>query len=216
MGTADGNDLQINQEIPMAISRFSTASIGWMAIATGISVILAVILLILMYTVNMSFGKVNDVFNSIIGISSMILAWMLYAEHHSRSPLMSQIALALAMVGAIFTIIGSVLIIFDFTGFLLAGWYSGIGNALIGTWLAAFCYSLLRGGVLPQGLVAFGILAGAFMAIGLLGIPGTFAGIDSMESMPWYLYIALFGWLGAYILYPIWTIWLGRDLLLIK
>jgi hypothetical protein len=146
----------------------------------------------------------------------MILAWMLYAEHRSQSPLMSQIALSLAVVGAIFTIIGSVLIIFDFTGFLLAGWYSGIGNALIGTWLAAFCYSLLRGDVLPQRLVALGSLAGAFMAIGLLGIPGTLAGIDSMESMPWYLSIALFGWLGTYILYPIWTIWLGWDLLLIK
>lgn len=200
----------------MAISRFSTASIGWLAIVTGVSVILAVILLILMYTVNMSFGKVNDVFNSIIGISSMFLAWMLYAEHRSRSPLMSQIALAFAMVGAIFTIIGSVLIIFDFTGFLLAGWYSGIGFALIGAWLAAFCYSLLRGGMLPQGLIIFGVLAGTCMAIGLLGIPGTFAGIDSMASMPWYLSIALFGWLGTYIFYPIWTIWVGRDLLLIK
>jgi hypothetical protein len=197
----------------MTTSRFSISPIGWMAIVTGVSTIFAVVFLILMYTVSISFGKVNDVFNSMIGISSMILAWMLYAKHNSRSQLMSQIALALAVVGAIFTIIGSILIIFDFTGFLLAGWYSGVGNALIGLWLAAFCYSLLRGGVLPQSLVIFGIVVGAFMAIGLLGIPGTFAGIDSMESMPSYLYVALFGWLGTYILYPIWTIWLGRNLL---
>jgi hypothetical protein len=187
-----------------------------MAIATGFSTILAVVLLILMYTVNMFFGKVNDVFNSMIGISSMLLAWILYVQHHARSPLMSQLAFALAVVGAIFTIIGSILIIFDFTGFLLAGWYSGVGNALIGTWLVAFCYSLLRGDVYPRGLVTFGIVAGAFMAIGLLGIPGAFAGIDSMESMPWYLYAAFFGWLGTYILYPIWTIWLGRNLLRVK
>jgi hypothetical protein len=200
----------------MRTHRFSTAPIGWMAIATGASAILAVVFLILMYTVNMSFGKVNDVFNSIVGISSVILAWMLYAEHHSRSPLMSQIAFALALVGALFTIIGSILIIFDFTGFLLAGWYSGIGNALIGTWLAAFCCSLLRGGLFPHSLVIFGILTGAFMAIGLLGIPGIIAGVDSMESMPWYLYVAFFGWLGTYLLYPIWTIWLGRNLLLFK
>ena len=127
---------------------------------------------------------------------------------------MGQIALAFAVVGAIFTILRSILIIFGFTGFVLAGWYSGIGYALIGFWLAAFCCLLLRSEALPHNLVIFGIVAGAFMAIGLIGIPGILAGIDSMESMPWYLYLAFFGWLGTYILYPIWTIWLGRNLLL--
>jgi hypothetical protein len=198
----------------LTTNNFSSASIGWVAIATGISAILAVIFLTLMYTVNQSFGKVNDVFNSIIGISSVVLVWMLYAEHHAKSPLMSQIALALAVVGAIFTIIGSILVIFGFTDFVLAGWYSGIGYALIGLWLAAFCYAFLRGDALSHNLVIFGIVVAAFMAIGLLGIPGIFAGIDSMESMPWYLYVAFLGWLGTYILYPIWTIWLGRNLLL--
>ena len=198
----------------MTTSNFSTPTIGWVAIATGVSAILAVIFLILMATVNMSFGKVNDVFNAMIGISSAVLAWLLYAEYHAKSPLMGQIALVLAVVGAIFTIVGSVLIIFGFTDFVLAGWYSGIGNALIGLWLAAFCYSLLRGDALPNNLAVFGIVVGAFMVTGLFGIPGIFAGIDSMESMPWYLYIAFLGWLGTYILYPIWTIWLGRNLLL--
>lgn len=197
----------------MTTSNFSTATTGWIAIATGVSAIAAVIFLTLMYTVNQSFGKVNDVFNSIIGISSAVLAWMLYTEHHAKSPLMSQIALALVVVGAIFTIIGSILIIFGFTGFVLAGWYSGIGNALIGLWLTAFCYSYLRSDALPHNLVFFGIVVGAFMTIGLLGIPGIFAKIDNMESMPWYLYVAFLGWLGTYILYPIWAIWLGRNLL---
>lgn len=53
---------------------------------------------------------------------------------------------------------------------------------------------------------ALEIVVGAFMAIGLIGIPGIFAGIDNVESMPWYLYIAFFGYVGTYILYPIWTI----------
>jgi hypothetical protein len=198
----------------MTTSNFSTTATGWIAIATGVTAILAFIFLILMYTVNPFFGSVNDVFNSLIGISSVVFAWMLYAEQHAKSPLLSQIALALALVGALFTIIGSILIIFGFTGFVLAGWYSSIGYALIGFWLAAFCYTFLPAGALPHNLVIFGVVVGAFMAIGLLGIPGIFAGIDSMESMPWYLYVAFFGWLGTYILYPIWTIWLGRTLLL--
>ncbi len=73
----------------MAASSFSIPIIGWVAIATGVSAILAVIFLILMATVNNSFGKVNDVFNAIIGISSAVLAWMMYAEHHAKAPLMS-------------------------------------------------------------------------------------------------------------------------------
>jgi hypothetical protein len=86
----------------MTSNNFSTATTGWIAIATGISAILSIIFLILMYTVNPSFGRVNDVFNSIIGISSLVLAGMLYAEHHAKSPLVSQFALALAVVGAVF------------------------------------------------------------------------------------------------------------------
>ena len=213
--TGDIIENTINQKKePMTISNFSAPTIGWVAIVTGVSAILAVIFLTLMSTVNNSFGVVNDVFNAIIGISSALLAWMLYAEHHARSPLMSQIALAIAVIGAIFTIVGSVLIIYGFTDFVLAGWYSGVGFALIGLWLVAFCYSMIRGDALPHNLIIFGLVVGAFMAVGLIGIPGIFTRIDSMESMPWYLYIAFFGWLGTYILYPIWMIWLGRNLLL--
>ena len=197
----------------MTTNNFSTSTIGWAAIGTGISVILAVLFITLMATVNMFFGTVNDVFNSIIGISSAVLAFMLFAEHHAKSPLMSQLALALAIIGAIFSIVGSVLIIYGFTDFVLAGWYSGVGNALIGLWLVVFCYSMQRSDALPHSLILFGLIVGAFMALGLIGIPGILARIDSMESMPWYLYLAFFGWLGTYILYPIWTIWLGRILL---
>ncbi|MBN1449795.1 MAG: hypothetical protein JW963_02180 [Anaerolineales bacterium] len=197
----------------MITNNFSPSVVGWTAIATGVVAILAVVFLTLMATVNQSFGKVNDVFNALIGILSVILAWVLYAEHHSKSPLMSQIAFVLTLVGAIFTIVGSILIMYGYTDFVLAGWYTGIGNALIGLWLAAFCYSMLSGDTLPHKLVIFGIVVGAFMAIGLIGISGISAGIDSMESMPWYLYIAFFGYFGTYILYPIWTIWLGQILL---
>ena len=195
----------------MRTNIFSLAAIGWMAIATGVSVILAVTFIILMATVDLSFGTVNDVFNGIAGIASGILAWMLYPQHHARSPLMSRIALLLAVVGAIVTIVGSVLIIYDFTGFVLAGWYTALGNALIGLWLAAFCYAMQAADTSPRSLVRFGLVVGAIMALGLLGIPGILAGVDSMESLPWYLLLGFFGFIGTYILYPIWTIWLGTK-----
>jgi hypothetical protein len=167
-----------------------------------------------MATVNQSFGVVNDVFNSIIGISSVILAWMLFAEHHAKAPFLSQVAIVLALVGAIFTVVGSVLVILKFTGFVLAGWYTGVGNALIGLWLVAFCFSIQNGIGFSNNLITFGLVVGLVMAMGLLGIFGIFAGIDSMESLPWYLNIGYLGFFGTYILYPIWTIILGRNLLI--
>ena len=172
----------------MTTSTFSPSVIGWTAIATGVAVIVAVITLILMYTVNGPFfGTLNDVFNSMVGILSVILAWMLYAEHHAKAPMMSQLALVLAVAGMIFTIIGSVLIIYGYTDFVLAGWYTGIGNALIGLWLAAICYSMLHRDALPHNLVIFGLIVGSFMTFGLLGIPGVLARVDTMTSLPWYL-----------------------------
>jgi hypothetical protein len=196
----------------MTTNNYSTSTIGWVALGTGIAIIIAVLTLILMFTVGMFFGAVNDVFNGIFGISSAVLAWML-TEHRAKSPWISHIALALAIIGAIVSIIGSVLILSDFTGFLLAGLYSCLGNALIGLWLMAFCYSMQRSDPLPHGLILFGFVVGAFTTLGLIGIPGILAKTDDMASMPWYLYVALFGWLGTYVLYPIWIIWLGRNLL---
>lgn len=194
----------------MTTGNFSSATIGWTAIATGVAVILANVFVGLMYTVNIAFGTVNDVFNAVIGILSAVLAWMLYADFHARSPWMSQIALLLAVVGAILTIIGSVLIIYGFTGFVLAAWYTEVGDALIGLWLAAFCYSMQRGDTLPHNIIIFGLVVGAFMALGLLAITGILAGVDSWQSLPWYLGVGSLGFFGTYLLYPIWTIWFGR------
>lgn len=197
----------------MRTGSFSTSAIGWMAIATGGTVILAVILLILMYTVSMAFGKINDAFNGLIGITSLILAWMLHPEYRVRSPWMSQITLLLAGFGAIFTILGSILIIFDFTGFVLAGWYTALGNALIGVWLAAFCTSMQRSDGLPQKWMVFGSVVGIIMALGLLAVAGILTHVDSMASLPWYLMAAYFGFVGTYLLYPIWTIRLGQIII---
>ena len=195
------------------MNKINSSTIGWVALGTGIAIVIAASALAMMFTVGMFFGAVNDVFNGILGIASAVLAWLLYAEHRAKAPLISRIALALALVGAIVNIVGSVLILFDFTGFLLAGLYSCLGNAFIGVWLVAFCYAMQPSDRFPRSLISFGLVAGAVMALGLIGIPGILARVDDMAFLPWYLYLALFGWLGTYVLYPIWTIWLGRHLL---
>jgi len=197
----------------MTTGNFSSAAIGWAAIVTAAAAILAIVFLALMAAVNPAFGRVNDVFNSLIGIASLVLAWMLYVKFQAGLLPLGRIGLALAVVGAIFTIVGSILVLFGYTGFVLAGWYTGIGNALIGLWLAIFCSAMLRSTALPHNLVLFGLVVGGLMAFGLLGIPGIIAKIDRMESLTWVLYLAFFSYLGTYILYPIWAFLLGRHLL---
>jgi hypothetical protein len=194
----------------METGNFSSVMVGWAAIITGSSAILAVIFLALMYTVKRSLGYINDIFNSLIGISSAILAFLLYVEFQSGSASLSQIALGLVVVGAIFTIVGTVLSVARITDFVMAGWYTGIGNALLGLWLVNYCYSMLGSDVLPQSLPVFGLVVGAFMALGLIGILGIITKVDKLESMPKYLYVAFF----CYFLYPIWTIQVGRYFLL--
>ena len=198
----------------METGNFSSVMVGWAAIITGSSAILAVIFLALMYTVKRSLGYINDIFNSLIGISSAILAFLLYVEFQSGSASLSQIALGLVVVGAIFTIVGTVLSVARITDFVMAGWYTGIGNALLGLWLVNYCYSMLGSDVLPQSLPVFGLVVGAFMALGLIGILGIITKVDKLESMPKYLYVAFFCYMGIYFLYPIWTIQVGRYFLL--
>ena len=198
----------------MTISSFSYPTLGWVAIATGTSAILAVIFLALMYTVKQSLGFVNDIFNSLIGILSAILAFMLYAQFHARPPVLSQITLGLVVIGTLATIVGTVLSVARLTDFVMSGWYTGIGNAFVGLWLISFCYTMLGSNVIPHKLAVFGIVVGAFMLLGLIGILGIVAKIDKLESMPKHLYIAFFCYLGTYILYPIWAILLGRYFLI--
>lgn len=197
----------------MMTNNLSLESVGWTAIFTGAAGVIALIFLILLNIRVQPFGTLNDIFNSVLGVSAAVLAWMLYAEHHSKSPGLSQAALALAVLGAVVAVIGSWLVISGRTGFVLAGWYTAVGFAWIGFWLIIFCASLRGTGVLPGKLTTFGLITGVSMALGLISLMGITSGIDSMESLPWYLYIAYTAFIGIYFLFPAWAIWLGRTLL---
>lgn len=196
----------------MINSNSRSITTGWTALATGIASILSVILIILFYTVGGPFGTLNDTSNGVAGILSGILAWMLFSRFHFRSSL-ARLTLFLAAIGAIVIVIGSILIIFDFTGWVLAGWYTTVGNALIGLWMLVFNNLTQQSNALPSKLSRFGRVVGAIMSVGVLAIPGIVMGLDSMESTPWYVSIGFLGFTGTYALYPIWTLWLGRTLL---
>jgi hypothetical protein len=196
----------------MASVRFLSSTVGWVALATGIASILATVLIILFYTVGGPFGTLNDIFNGLAGILSGVLAWTLRPAFHSNSSTRWVMPL-LAAIGAIMVVIGSILIIFDITGWVLAGWYTALGNAMIGIWLLTFSYSTRQDKTLPSNLSMLGLVAGGLMAIGAVVIPAIILGIDSTESTPWYVNLGYAGFLGTYLLYPSWSLWLGGAIL---
>lgn len=190
-----------------------SSSTGGVAVATGIVLILAIVLILLFFTLGEPFGTLNDLANGLAGILCGLLAWMLFAQHPAKSSLLSELALALAVIGAGVVVVGTVLVVFKVTGWVLAAWYTAVGNALIGIWLAAFSYSAGRSLILPGSLPAFGLITGLLMVTGFFAVPGILARIDSMASLPWYLNLSYVEYLGTYILFPAWAIWLGRTLL---
>jgi hypothetical protein len=114
----------------MISTHFSSSLVGWVAISAGIAGLLGLVFIILFFTIGQPFGTLNDICIGLAGILSGILAFMLFSEFHVKSPLLSQIALIAAGAGALVVAIGSILVIFGFTGWYLAGLYMSVGNAL--------------------------------------------------------------------------------------
>ena len=198
----------------MTTGDFSAFTIAWVALATGVMGLLALAFIILFFTMGQPFGTINDICIGLTAILSVFLAWMLYPQYHAQSPLLSQIALPIALFGALVVCIGSVLVIFGITSWFLAGLYMAAGNALIGLWLLGLNYSAQYTDNWSHGLVIFGIVVGVIMALGLAAIPGMLRGIDEWNSAPWYVnYVGQTGALGWLVLYPVWCIWLGRSVL---
>jgi hypothetical protein len=170
--------------------------------------LLGVVCLILLFVVGDLFGFISDVANAVVGVLSAVLAW------HSpaiRSPGWHRLALAAAGVGAIVMAIGSVLVIFDVTGYYLAGLVSAVGAAFIGCWVLTANRFPPYAGELPRGVRVTGLAAGVVMLVGLLAVPGVLARVDDQNASPWYVVVAQLSWLGTYLLYPIWCYRLART-----
>jgi hypothetical protein len=175
------------------------------ALAVGVVAVASVASLVLFFAVGGPFGAANDLGNALIGVLSGLLAFRLAVMRGTRTP-----AVAAAVIGAAVTIIGSWLVMTDTTGFFLASLVSSLGFALIGAWLVAFIWSA-PSGALPSGLRTLGWVAGVAMLLGLVGVPGIVLGIDDMEAAPPWLWAFGISWLGTYVLYPAWSLWLARG-----
>ena len=197
----------------MSANDFPSRNLGWLAIAVGGVVLLGDVTLILFFTIGGFFGTLNDLCIAFAAILSGLLSWILYPANRAYSRRLSQLLLTAALVGALVASIGSAFVIFDVTGYFLAGLMNFFGYGLVGLWLLGLNYCAQRRSRWPRRLVQFGLVSGASMSVGLLTGPGIVGRIDNPELAPWFEYVApvaSFGWL---LPYPIWSIWLGRLLI---
>ncbi len=197
----------------MTANNSPSRTLGWLAIAIGGVILIGDISLILFFTIGSFFGTFNDLCIAFAAILSALLAWMLYPANRALSPRLCQFLLTAAFVGALVAFIGSTFVIFDITGYFLAGLMNFFGYALVGLWLLGLNYSAQRRNRWRRRLVQFGLVSGACMAVGLLTGPGIVGRIDNPELAPWFVYVAPVASLGWLLLYPIWSIWLDHLLL---
>lgn len=188
------------------------STIGVLAIGAGVVGVLAILTIILFYTVGQPFGTLSDISNGLLGILSGVLAVLLYTQIRSQSPVLSFIGLILALVGAVAVPIGSALVVSGRLGWFQAGYYTAAGFGVMGLWLVGLNSIVDQGSGWSQGLIVAGLVIGGIMALGVLAIPGIFSGVESWEASPWYVkYVGVsassLGWL---ILYPVWLILVSR------
>jgi hypothetical protein len=178
---------------------------GRLALAIGVVAAGSAACLATYFTVRGPFGTINDVGNAATGILSGWLAWRLRGHVASRA---GDLAAGAAAAGAALTVVGSALVVFGTTGFLLAGLVSSVGFAGIGTWLVVLNSSSDRA-AWPPRLRSLGVVTGGLMAVGVVSAPGILLRLDDMATAPAWVWIGFLSWLGTYVAYPAWAIWMG-------
>jgi len=179
---------------------------GRLALAIGVGAVGSVACLATFTAVGEPFGTLNDIGNAATGLLSAGLAWRLRRVIPGRA---RNVAVAAAAGGAGFTVAGSILVISGTTGWFLAGLVSSVGFAGIGAWLVALNRNDAMEAVWPRRLRSLGIAAGALMALGILSAPGVALRLDDAGTAPAWSWIGFINWLGAFVVYPAWAIWLA-------
>ncbi len=189
----------MNERIDRDTGRLA-AAIG--AVAAGSAACLATF-----FVVGDPFGTLNDLGNAVTGVLSAALAWRLRHAIPGRS---GDLAVGAATIGGVLTVVGSGLVVSGTTGYFLAGLVSSVGFAGIGAFVA-----VLNGrgtgtvGTWPRRLRTLGTVAGSLMSLGIVMLPGIAARLDDMETAPPWVWVGYLGWLGTFVLYPAWALWMG-------
>jgi hypothetical protein len=187
----------------------SVRTVAAVALALGTVLLFSLVTLALFFAVGGPFGGLND---WSIGVSGVLAAAFVLAIRSSGlgdATVSGGILAAVAVVGAVLVVVGAWLVISDTTGFLLAGLVESFGFALFGCWLIALSRSMATTGDWPRPLPTLGYATGILLVVGLIVAPAIVMGFDDMDTAPWWVWVGFAGWLGIFVLLPIWSIWLG-------
>jgi len=187
-------------------------SVAGVAVATGVVALVSVVSLALLYTVGKPFGAINDWTVGAVGLLSGLLALMIRRRGVAGSPGPATVSTGVAAVGAVIVAAGAALVISKTTGFVLAGLVESLGFALIGLWLIVLNRSMGSAAGSSGRLLNLGLATGIIMALGFVVTPGIAMGLDDANTAPGWIWIGFVGWLGIFILYPVWSIWFGSAL----
>ena len=94
----------------------------------------------------------------------------------------------------------------------LSSSYYFLGNGLIGIWLWELNRITRQQAAWPHNLTRLGLIASAFMMVGLLGLYGILLGLDGSDFSP-LMMLSGISFLGTGILYPIWGLRQGHWIL---
>ena len=177
-----------------------------LSLAIGVVSIGSLACLATYFAVQGPFGTINDIGNAAAGAFSAGLAWRLRGQLSGR---VGSLAVGAALVGAALTVVGSTLVISRTTGFFLAGLVSSVGFAAIGTWLVVLNRSGAVAEAWPPRLRTLGTVAGSLMMLGFASAPGILLRLDDPSTAPAWAWLGSVGWLGAFVVYPAWAIWLA-------
>ena len=180
---------------------------GRLAIGVGIAAAGSTVCLAVFFAVGGPFGSINDLGNALTGALSGWLAWRL---RPMAVPGSTAAATGAALVGAAIAVVGSALVISGTTGFFLAGLVSSVGFAGIGVWLVVLNRTVASDRGWPPAHRRLGVVTGVLMAVGVATAPGIAMGLDNIDTAPGWIWIGYTGWIGTFILYPVWALWLGR------
>jgi hypothetical protein len=149
--------------------------------------------LMVFFGVGEPWGTLNDAGNAVLAPLCGTLSVLLRRAT-------SNVATALALLGAAVSLLGSYLVMTNTTGYFFAGLVSAAGFALIGVWLVV----LGRARGVPAPLLAE--TTGLVMALGLVTVPGILWGLDDLDSAPWWIVAAeATCWAGTSVLLPLWA-----------
>jgi len=187
---------------------------GYLFVLVGGTRILSTLFLAVFFAGVQVFGPLNDALIGLAAVLGAVLAWQVVGSGSGGTVLQNWLPPLLATVGAAIVTLGSILVILQIKGYVLAAMYMGLGNAVMGLWVLGLLLISTSGDVVPSSLRAVGVVAGALMALGLICVIPVIYKSDDWEIIPRYVLITTgagaAGWIG---LYPVWCILVGLRLL---